>query len=80
MSVPKPVVLCILDGWGLRDAVEGNAPKQAQTPHFDAVMQGPHATLVTVSYTHLTLPTIFRVSFSCTSAPCTDKQKYNQEP
>ncbi len=47
MSVPKPVVLCILDGWGLRDAVEGNAPKLADTPNFDAIMQGPHARLVT---------------------------------
>ncbi len=47
MSVPKPVVLCILDGWGLRDTVEGNAPKQAHTPNFDAVMQGPHAQLLT---------------------------------
>ncbi len=47
MSAPKPVVLCILDGWGLRDAVEGNAPKQAHTPHFDAIMQGPHAQLLT---------------------------------
>ena len=47
MSVPKPVVLCILDGWGLRDAVEGNAPKQANTPNCDAVMQGPHAQLLT---------------------------------
>ena len=47
MSVPKPVVLCILDGWGLRDAAESNAPKQANTPNFDAVMQGPHAQLLT---------------------------------
>ena len=47
MSVPKPVVLCILDGWGLRDEVEGNAPKQANTPNFDAVMRGPHAQLLT---------------------------------
>ncbi|MGJ8622704.1 MAG: 2,3-bisphosphoglycerate-independent phosphoglycerate mutase [Yoonia sp.] len=47
MSVPKPVVLCILDGWGLRDEVEGNAPAQANTPNFDAVMQGPHAKLLT---------------------------------
>ena len=47
MPTPKPVVLCILDGWGLRDTVEGNAPKQAHTPNFDAIMQGPHAQLVT---------------------------------
>jgi 2,3-bisphosphoglycerate-independent phosphoglycerate mutase len=47
MPVPKPVVLCILDGWGLRDEVTGNAPKQAHTPNFDAVMRGPHAKLLT---------------------------------
>jgi 2,3-bisphosphoglycerate-independent phosphoglycerate mutase len=47
MTTPKPVVLCILDGWGLRDEVEGNAPKQAKTPNFDTVMQGPHAQLLT---------------------------------
>ena len=47
MSVPKPVVLCILDGWGLREEVAGNAPKLAHTPNFDAVMQGPHAQLLT---------------------------------
>ncbi len=47
MPIPKPVVLCILDGWGLRDETEGNAPKQADTPNFDAIMKGPHAQLVT---------------------------------
>lgn len=47
MTVPKPVVLCILDGWGLRAEREGNAPLQAHTPNFDAIMQGPHAQLLT---------------------------------
>ena len=47
MPTPKPVVLCILDGWGLRDEIEGNAPKQANTPNFDTIMQGPHAQLLT---------------------------------
>ena len=47
MSTPKPVVLCILDGWGLRAEREGNAPLQADTPNFDAIMQGPHAQLLT---------------------------------
>ncbi|MEM7719420.1 MAG: 2,3-bisphosphoglycerate-independent phosphoglycerate mutase [Pseudomonadota bacterium] len=48
MSVPKPVVLCILDGWGLRDTREANAPKLAATPAFDRIMDScPHATLVT---------------------------------
>ncbi|MBO9478722.1 2,3-bisphosphoglycerate-independent phosphoglycerate mutase [Shimia sp. R11_0] len=44
----KPVVLCILDGWGLSDATEANAPYLAKTPHFDAMMaDGPNATLIT---------------------------------
>ncbi|WP_019953507.1 2,3-bisphosphoglycerate-independent phosphoglycerate mutase [Yoonia vestfoldensis] len=47
MSAPKPVVLCILDGWGLRDDAEGNAPKLAHTPHFDVIMHGPRAKLLT---------------------------------
>ena len=47
MAAPKPVVLCILDGWGLRAETEGNAPALADTPNFDRVMQGPHAQLLT---------------------------------
>ncbi|MFZ3581644.1 2,3-bisphosphoglycerate-independent phosphoglycerate mutase [Loktanella sp. DJP18] len=46
--VPKPVVLCILDGWGLRDTAEANAPVLADTPNFDRLMATcPHATLIT---------------------------------
>ena len=33
----KPVVLCILDGWGFRQEIEANAPAQAATPHYDAL-------------------------------------------
>jgi 2,3-bisphosphoglycerate-independent phosphoglycerate mutase len=48
MSAPKPVVLCILDGWGLRAEREGNAPLLANTPTFDRIMQScPNATLIT---------------------------------
>lgn len=47
MTAPKPVVLCILDGWGLRDDPTGNAPLLANTPNFDAIMKGPHAKLLT---------------------------------
>jgi 2,3-bisphosphoglycerate-independent phosphoglycerate mutase len=47
MTAPKPVVLCILDGWGLSDRTEGNAPLLANTPNFDSIMTGPHARLVT---------------------------------
>ena len=42
----KPVVLCILDGWGLRAESEGNAVALADTPNFDRIMRNcPNATL-----------------------------------
>jgi 2,3-bisphosphoglycerate-independent phosphoglycerate mutase len=45
---PKPVVLCILDGWGIGPTEADNAPKLAHTPTFDRILaHGPHATLVT---------------------------------
>ncbi|MBO9395596.1 2,3-bisphosphoglycerate-independent phosphoglycerate mutase [Shimia sp. R9_2] len=45
---PKPVVLCILDGWGLSEQTEANAPYLANTPNFDAMLaDGPHAKLIT---------------------------------
>lgn len=48
MTVPKPVVLCILDGWGLSDRTEGNAPALANVPSFNRLWSTcPHATLVT---------------------------------
>ncbi|KUJ76443.1 2,3-bisphosphoglycerate-independent phosphoglycerate mutase [Ruegeria marisrubri] len=48
MTAPKPVVLCILDGWGLSDDTKANAPYLAHTPTFDAIMsKGPHARLIT---------------------------------
>ncbi|EEE35810.1 2,3-bisphosphoglycerate-independent phosphoglycerate mutase [Rhodobacteraceae bacterium KLH11] len=48
MTALKPVVLCILDGWGLSDDTAANAPYLASTPTFDAIMaKGPHAQLIT---------------------------------
>ena len=47
MTTPKPVVLCILDGWGKRAEVEGNAPALADVPNFDRIMEGPTAQLLT---------------------------------
>ncbi len=48
MTAPKPVVLCILDGWGLSADTKANAPYLANTPTFDALMaKGPHAQLIT---------------------------------
>ncbi|MEO0865849.1 MAG: 2,3-bisphosphoglycerate-independent phosphoglycerate mutase, partial [Pseudomonadota bacterium] len=48
MAHPKPVVLCILDGWGLREDETGNAPRLARTPTMDHIMETcPNATLIT---------------------------------
>ncbi|MBO9447058.1 2,3-bisphosphoglycerate-independent phosphoglycerate mutase [Ruegeria sp. R14_0] len=48
MTAPKPVVLCILDGWGLSEDTQANAPCLAHTPTFDAIMANdPHAQLIT---------------------------------
>ena len=37
MSIPKPVVLCILDGWGHREDSANNAPVLANTPNLDRI-------------------------------------------
>ncbi len=48
MHAPKPVVLCILDGWGLDPSSEANAPVLAKTPNVDRLMATcPNATLIT---------------------------------
>lgn len=48
MPAPKPVVLCILDGWGLRKDKMANAPALADVPNFNRLWATcPHATLVT---------------------------------
>ena len=44
----KPVVLCILDGWGLSTSNTGNAPALAHTPTIDHILETyPHSTLIT---------------------------------
>lgn len=48
MSAKKPVMLCILDGWGISDRPEFSAPDQANTPIFDRLMaECPNQTLIT---------------------------------
>ena len=43
---PRPVVLCILDGWGERTERADNAILQAKTPNWDRFLKGsPHAQL-----------------------------------
>ena len=44
----RPVMLAILDGWGLRDDSADNAVKLARTPHYNRLMAtAPHARLNT---------------------------------
>lgn len=44
--VTEPVVLMILDGWGIAEPGPGNAVIQAKTPTLDRLfMENPHATL-----------------------------------
>jgi 2,3-bisphosphoglycerate-independent phosphoglycerate mutase len=48
MARPKPMMLMILDGWGIRPAGPGNAVSLAQTPHLDNLLsQYPHTRLQT---------------------------------
>ena len=48
MPRPKPVVLCILDGWGLSADTTANAVALAHTPTYDRIMSScPYAQLVT---------------------------------
>jgi 2,3-bisphosphoglycerate-independent phosphoglycerate mutase len=44
----KPIVLCILDGWGIDDTSEHNAISRSSTPFYDYLLkQYPHAKLST---------------------------------
>lgn len=48
MAIPKPVVLCILDGWGISPTRDASAPDLANTPTFDRLMaECPTSTLIT---------------------------------
>ncbi len=55
--IPKPVVLCILDGWGHREAHAHNAIAHAHTPCWDGLLKTyPHG-LLNASELHVGLPT-----------------------
>jgi 2,3-bisphosphoglycerate-independent phosphoglycerate mutase len=56
-TTPRPVVLCILDGWGHREECKDNAICQAVTPWLDrAFARRPHA-LLQASELEVGLPT-----------------------
>ena len=48
-NIPKPVVLMILDGWGINQAYPGNAITSAKTPFIDSLIQEYPATTIRAS-------------------------------
>lgn len=51
----KPVMLIVLDGWGLREAERGNAVAQAATPNFDRWLRTGERCIVHTSGEHVGL-------------------------
>ncbi|WP_454962349.1 2,3-bisphosphoglycerate-independent phosphoglycerate mutase [Eggerthia catenaformis] len=52
----RPIVLCILDGYGLTSRVEGNAVKLANTPNLDDLMSIYPTTVINASGEPVGLP------------------------
>ncbi len=55
-SAPRPVVLCILDGWGLRAEAADNAILLAQTPVWDRLSAQCPSARLDASELHVGLP------------------------
>jgi len=53
----NPLILCILDGVGMRDEIKGNAFKQAKKPNFDYLWENYPHTLLEASGEQVGLPT-----------------------
>ena len=51
----RPVMLIILDGWGIRETAHGNAAAQANTPNFDDWRQNCERAIVHTSGEHVGL-------------------------
>lgn len=56
MSDSSPVVLIILDGWGVHTREEGNAIAKASTPHMDNLAQRFPSTNISISGLDVGLP------------------------
>ena len=56
MTVPRPAVLCILDGWGHRPDPSFNAILDARTPNYDRLVATCPQGLVDASETFVGLP------------------------
>jgi 2,3-bisphosphoglycerate-independent phosphoglycerate mutase len=55
-SAARPVALIVLDGWGYREEIEGNAIRLARTPVWDAIWKSPARTLLAASELRVGLP------------------------
>ena len=53
---PRPVMLCILDGWGHRDNKENNAIEMGNTPHWHELIKTCPNTLIATSGLDVGLP------------------------
>lgn len=56
MSKPKPIVLCILDGWGFSNETENNAIATANTPNWDHMRETGAVTFIKTSGEAVGLP------------------------
>ena len=56
MSPEKPVLIIVRDGWGVREAREGNAVALANTPRHDALWAEYPTALVNASEHWVGLP------------------------
>src|SRR5271156_2652353 len=56
MSAPKPLVLCILDGWGYAPPSKANAISLARKPVYDALLRDYPNTLIHTSGHYVGLP------------------------
>ncbi|MEM8753337.1 MAG: 2,3-bisphosphoglycerate-independent phosphoglycerate mutase, partial [Pseudomonadota bacterium] len=52
----RPVVLCILDGWGWREEAEGNAVAAAATPNYDRLVAAQTPAMLACSGPDVGLP------------------------
>lgn len=54
--MPKPVVLVVLDGWGISSAIQGNAIREAATPTFETLNKNYPLTVLQASGMSVGLP------------------------
>ena len=52
----KPIILCIMDGFGLRESTHGNAIYEAKTPNLDAFFKDYSFTKINASGEYVGLP------------------------